>query len=254
MIAPVLWMLIELMAVLALLLWADRWLHRHLQGAMLLLTNDTEIALWLYALILFPGVLLHELSHAVVAALLGVRIGKINILPRRMGNRIQLGFVPIQETDFLRASMIGAAPLFFGSTVIFLLGQFVFGTPEMIAALLQADWLTAVQGLRTAFHAPDMWLWAYLVFAVGNTMLPSNSDMHAWPWLVGMLLGIAAIILLAGGGALLLDGLSRMLTLAVRWVILLGGSTLLVDIPFFACVFLLEKLLVRLKGQYIVYR
>jgi hypothetical protein len=44
---PVLITLGELLVVLALLLLADRWLHRHLQGLMLLLTNDQEIALWL---------------------------------------------------------------------------------------------------------------------------------------------------------------------------------------------------------------
>ena len=53
---PILLTLGELLAVLALLWAADRWLHRRLQGVMLLWTNDPEIALWLYALVLFPGV------------------------------------------------------------------------------------------------------------------------------------------------------------------------------------------------------
>ncbi|HHE72373.1 MAG TPA: hypothetical protein ENL34_08860, partial [Chloroflexi bacterium] len=82
---------IELAITLALLLWADRWLHRHLQGLMLLLTGDEELALWLYAIVLFPGVVLHELSHALMARLVGTRIGRIHVLPRRVGKRIQLG-------------------------------------------------------------------------------------------------------------------------------------------------------------------
>ncbi len=247
-------MLGELVAVVGLLFLADRWLHQHLQGVMFLLAHDREIALWLYALVLFPGVFLHEVSHALVAAVLGVKIGRINIFPRRIGKRIQLGFVPIQETDFLRASLIGAAPLLTGSAVIFALGQHVFGTPEVVRALSKADWLAALQGLRVAFRAPDMWLWAYLAFAVGNTMIPSRADVHAWPLLIGVLVGIGAIVFFAGGDTLLLEGLSRFLTWAVRWVILLGGSTLLVDLPFFGVVFLLEKLLERLTQQRIVYR
>ena len=69
MLNPVILLLAELIVVLGLLLLADRWMHRHLQGVMFLISNDEEIALWLYAIILLPGVALHELSHALVAGL-----------------------------------------------------------------------------------------------------------------------------------------------------------------------------------------
>lgn len=250
---PLLRTLPILAVVLILLLTADRWLHRHLQGVLLLLTNDQEIALWLYALVLFPGVLLHELSHAVVAGLVGVRIGRISIFPRRIGGRIQLGFVPIEETDFLRASLIGAAPLIVGSAVVILTGHLVFGTPEVLTALTAADWVAALQGMRGALQAPDVWIWAYFVFTIGNTMLPSRADTHAWPIFGIALVVVLLIVALAGAGAVLLDGLSRFLVGSVRWVVLLGASTLLIDVPFFICLFLCEKLIERLKGQRIVY-
>jgi len=244
----------ELLAVLALLLLADHWLHQHLQGIMFLLTGDAELALWLYALVLFPGVLIHESSHALVAKILGVRIGRMGIFPRRVGRRIQLGFVPVEETDFLRASLIGAAPLLAGSAVILVLGHYVFGTPEVLAALSAGEWLSALRGLGAALQAPDAWIWAYLVFAVGNTMLPSRSDVHAWPFLGAALVIIAGVMLLAGAGALLLQGIADFLGWAARWVVLLGGCTFLVDLPFFLLLFLLEKGLERWKGQQIVYR
>ncbi|MEE8389241.1 MAG: M50 family metallopeptidase, partial [Anaerolineae bacterium] len=78
---PFLW----LTAALALLLLVERWIHRHLQGVMLLLTGDSEIAVMLYALPLLPGIILHELSHAFAALLLGVRVGRISIRPKRAG-------------------------------------------------------------------------------------------------------------------------------------------------------------------------
>lgn len=243
----------QLLLVLGLLLLADRWLHRHLQGIMYLLTQDQEIALWLYAIILLPGVALHELSHAATAALLRVRIGQISILPRRSGNRIQLGFVPVQQTDFFRSSLIGAAPFFIGSLAIFLLGRAIFGTPEIIAALTAGDFGAALRGLRAALDAPDVWLWAYLLFTVSNTMLPSRSDTHAWPLLFSALIVGAGIVTLAGGGAAILQGLSAALATAVRWLVLLGGSTLLIDLPFFLFLFLLEKTLERLRGMRLEY-
>ncbi len=243
----------ELLAVLGLLLLADRWLHRHLQGVMFLLTNDAEIALWLYALTLFPGVLLHESSHALAARILGVRIGRLSILPRRVGKRIQLGVVPVEETDIFRASLIGAAPLFAGTAAIFAIGHFVFGTPDVLAALGAGDWLAALHALQQAFQAPDVWLWAFLVFTIGNTMLPSRADTHAWPFLGAVFIVVGAIAAFAGAGAALLEGINRLLTLGVRWIILLGASTLLVNAPFFLALFLVEKLLERLTGKRIVY-
>jgi len=251
---PALLPLGELLVVLALLLLADRWLHRHLQGVMLLLTGDREIAVWLYALILLPGVLLHELSHALAAALLGVRIGRISVLPQQKRGRIQLGFVPVEETDFVRASLIGAAPLFVGSGIIIALGYSVFRTPELVAAMALGDWIGALKGLRALFQAPDVWIWAYFVFAVGNTLLPSRADMHAWPLLGLSLLIIAGIGVAAGAGAALLKGLNSLLTGAVHWIVLLGGSTLLIDVPFFLVIFLVEKGLERLRGRYVVYQ
>jgi hypothetical protein len=256
---PMLILLMQLLVVLGLLLGADRWLHRHLQGVMLLLTGDQEIALWLYAIVLLPGVLLHEMSHALTAKLVGVKIGRISLLPKRSPRsprskrRIQLGFVPIQETDFLRASLIGGAPLIFGSIAVVAIGYFVFGTPEILTALSQGDWRSGIEGFLHLLRAPDLWLWAYLVFALSNTMLPSRSDIHAWPFL-GFVIAVAfGLLAMAGGTTLMLDGVGRFLTIAVRWVVLLGASTLLIDVPFFAGIFLLQKALERLKGVRLEY-
>ncbi len=251
---PALSILGELLAVLGILLLADRWLHRHLQGVIFLLTGDTEIALWIYAIILFPGVALHECSHALTAALLGVRSGKISIFPRRVGKQIQLGFVLVQDTDFLRASLIGAAPLLIGGTIVALIGTTLFGTPEVLAALSAGQWGNALQGLFTTLQLPDLWIWAYLVFAISNTMIPSRADIHAWPLLGCILAAILLLILALGGGAWILSWSIPPLTAAARWIILLGISTILVDLPFFSVIFLTEKALERLRGEKIVYK
>lgn len=239
---------LQLGVVLWLLLWADRWLHRNLQGLMYLITEDKDIGLWLYAIILLPGVTLHELSHAFMAGVLGVKIGKINILPRRVNKRVQLGYVPVANTDFLRASLVGFAPLLLGGTVSVIIGHTIFSTPEVITALSAGNWVGGLQGLRDGLREPDFWLWAYLVFAIGNTMLPSRSDIHAWPFLIILLALLAAGIVFIGGQVSLLKGVGQVLALAQRWLVLLSASTLLVDVPFFAFIFLLQRILERIKG------
>lgn len=239
---------VQLLVVLGLLLWSDRWLHRHLQGLMYLLTGDKEIALWLYAIVLLPGVFLHELSHAFVAKLMGVKIGRLNVLPKRKGKRIQLGFVPVQQTDFLRASFIGGAPLFFGSIAVVAIGYLVFGTPEILQALSDGNWMTALESFLEVLRTPDVWVWVYLVFAISNTMLPSRSDVHAWPFLGLVTVSVLVLVIIAGGTTFVLDGVGRFLTIAVRWVVLLGASTLLVDLPLFLLIFLAQKMLEAIRG------
>lgn len=241
-------------AVLGLLLVADRWLHRHLQGVMYLLSGDEEIAVWLYALVLFPGVFIHELSHALMAALLGVRIGRISVLPKRVGDHVHLGFVPVESTDFVRSSLIGAAPLMSGTAVILLVGIHLLGTPSLLAAMEAGQWEAAAQALRQAFHAPDAWLWFYLIFAVGHTMLPSRADVQAWPFLAALFAAVAAVLVAGGAGLLLLDGGRRLLAAAAAWLVLLGGSLLLADLPLFALLAALEWGLMHWTGKRIAYR
>ena len=245
---PLLGTTFQLGLVLWLLMWADRWLHRNLQGLMYLVTEDKDISLWLYAITLLPGVALHELSHAFMAGLLGVKIGKVSILPRRVNRRVQLGYVPVENTDFIRASLVGFAPLLLGGTVSVIIGHTVFGTPEVIAALSTGNWLDGLQALRVVVREPDFWVWAYLVFAVGNTMLPSRSDIHALPLLIIVLALLAAGVVYIGGKVYLLEGVGQMLSLTQKWLVLLGTSTLLVDLPFFAGIFLMQKLVERIRG------
>ena len=87
---PLLWVLVSIPVLLLL----QRWIHAHLHGLSLLLTGKPERAVYIYALVLFPGVLLHELSHWLAATLLGVRAGRFSVMPRhRPDGTIQLGYV-----------------------------------------------------------------------------------------------------------------------------------------------------------------
>lgn len=248
--APFLW----LAATLGLLLLIERWIHRHLQGVMLLLTGDPEMAMVLYALPLLPGIILHEASHAAVALLLGARIGRISIRPKLVGQRVQLGFVPVEKTDAVRASLIGLAPLLVGSGVILVIGYTVFGIGTMGAALVAGDWIRVVEGLVGMLEASDAWIWAFVIFAVGNTMLPSRADRQAWlPVLLFLLLALV-LIWVAGFGPTIVANLSEPLVVALYWLATMCTLTLIVDLPFTLAIALAEKLLERVRGFRVEYQ
>jgi hypothetical protein len=248
--APFLWVA----ATLGLLLLIEHWIHRHLQGVMLLLTIDPEMAMVLYALPLLPGIILHELSHAIMAILLGARIGRISIRPKLAGQRVQLGFVPVEKTDAVRASLIGLAPLLVGSGVILLIGYLVFDIGAVRAALVVGDWTSVLAGMEGMLKAPDAWVWAYFIFAVGNTMLPSRADRQAWLPVILFLLLALALVWVTGFGPAFFSSLSEPLTVALHWLAMMGTLTLIADLPFALAIALAEKLLERLRGYRVEYQ
>ncbi len=237
-------------AALVALLRLERWIHQHLQGVALLTVGDREVAVWLYALPLLPGVILHELSHALAARLVGVRVGRVSVLPVRQGDRIQLGFVPVERTGPVRTTLIGLAPLLVGCLVLILIGHLGLGLGPVGMALAGADWAKAWAYLKSAIHAPNAAVWIYLAFAVSNTMLPSRSDMRAWPVLALFFAVVVGLVLLLDLGPALAVPLSATL----RWLAAACTLTVLIDIPFFLLIFLLEWALSRLKGVRVEYR
>lgn len=240
-------------AALALLLLIERWIHRHLQGIMLLATGDPEIAVVLYALPLLPGILLHELSHALAAILLGVRIGRISIHPKLAGQRVQLGFIPVEKTDAVRASLIGLAPLLTGSLIILLIGYGVFGIGAMETALATGDWGAVLAWLPGIPRARDAWLWAYAIFAVSNTMLPSRADRQAWMPVLLFLLLIGGIVAATGLGPAVAPRLAAPLGTALRWLAATCTLTIVADLLFVLPIALGERLLERTRGMRVDY-
>jgi hypothetical protein len=246
---PLLWLAVTLV----LLLLVERWIHRHMQGTMLLLTGDREKAVLLYALPLLPGILLHELSHAFVALLLGVQVGRISIRPKLANKRIQLGFIPVEKTDVVRASLIGLAPLLIGSIAILLIGYLIFGIGAIGAAFVAGNWTSLLAELPGMLEAPDLWIWAYVIFAVSNTMMPSRSDRQTWTPVILFLLLIGLLIWVTGLGHAIVKGLVVPLTTALRWLTAMYAFTIAVDLPFILLIALVEGLVVRVKGVRVEY-
>jgi len=245
--------LLGLAVTLALLLLVERWIHRHLQGTMLLLTGDREIAAVLYALPLMPGVLLHEISHALTAKVLGVRVGRVSIRPRLSNGRIQLGFVPIEETDAVRASLIGLAPLLAGSTVILLIGYLFFGIGGLQRAVVDQAWPALMAHFIQMVRTPDVWVWVYLIFVTSNTMLPSQSDREPWTPVLLFLVLAGVLAWLAGLGPRIVERFGKPLQLATRWLTTMYGLTLLADLPFMALILLVERGIGRIRGMRVDY-
>ncbi len=130
----------------------------------LLIFGNKNPGLWLYSLVFLPGTILHELSHWLVAELLGVHTGEITILPN-LGNtesdRQKLGSVATESTGPIRGFLIGAAPFVTGLLTLSLLGYFVF-----IPSLLSWQYILILYG----------------IVVVGSSMMLSREDRRSLPF------------------------------------------------------------------------
>lgn len=204
------------------LVYLQRLLHREIQIIFYLITRNKPLTIALFSMLFFPGVFLHEASHFLMAKVLGVRTGKFSLLPQSLDTGyLQLGYVETERTDILRDSLIGLAPIIAGTLVVAYTGVVQLRLDALWHVLSngQADlfWM----GLKLLPTVPDFFLWFYLTFAVSSTMLPSESDRHAWLPL-GMWLGALLVIaVFAGAGTWMLQNLAPLFDPLLRSVALL---------------------------------
>lgn len=253
-----LWWLLILAGPLLLL---QRLLHREIQSIFLLATRRADVAMVLFSIIFFPGVVLHEFSHYVIALILGVPTGRMSLIPRVIptGNakqggsaRLQLGFVETAHTDLVRDALIGLAPLLFGGLFIAYVGLNRLELNALWESFIQGGEISLINSLSMLSTRPDFWIWFYFLFAISSTMMPSASDRRAWLSLL-LALGLLLLIsLLVGAGPWLIVHAAPVFNQALRAMSAVFGISVAVHLALLPPVYLIRKLLVRLTGLEVV--
>lgn len=124
------------------------------------IAKSREKASVLLSIIFLPGTFIHEISHFITALFLIVPVGQLNLVPEADDKGVKLGSVAIGKTDFIRASLIGLAPIITGGGILF--------------------W--AITFLLSPGHLENPWFIAafiYLVFEITHTMFSSRRDLYA---------------------------------------------------------------------------
>ncbi|MCB8984332.1 MAG: hypothetical protein H6659_10940 [Ardenticatenaceae bacterium] len=251
---PFVWVALAFM----ILLFLQRWIHTHLHGLSLLISGKPQYAVILYAIILLPGVVLHEVSHWLAASLLGVRTGKLSIIPRvQTDGSIQLGYVEYYKGRTLgpiRESIIGGAPLISGTLVILLIGFRVFNVEGLTAALQTGDVDRLTLALSHLFQTNDFFVWLYLLFAICNAMMPSASDRRAWPAFLLTMLVVAVIAYLLGLADVVIANLAGPVVTIFGYLGVALSMAIAVDLVFIVLIAVLEGIISRVKGVSVRYR
>ena len=241
------------LSTLLLLMLVQRWVHQHLHGVAYLLSGQPDMALMLYSLPLLPGVALHELSHALMATVLGVKTANLTLIPRRQPDgHVRLGSVQVERVDVVRSSLIGLAPLLAGSLAILFIIRFAFDVNTLGVAVQHGDLAALLGSLGGLLRAPDAWLWLYLLFSVANAMMPSPSDRETWPPVILFSLLLLSLAVAFGLNAAI-EGVGTIIDQIMRWLAAAFTITLIVDLPFVVIIFLIEVTSSRALGRRVEY-
>jgi len=221
----------------------------------LIITRDTRLTMGIFQIIFLPGVFLHEASHYVMAKILRVPTGRFSILPQPLTDgRLRLGYVETARSDIVRDSLIGAAPLIIGTIFVTYISVAQLEMRVLWDVLRNGQFNLFWMGLRALPKVQDFYLWLYLTFAVSSTMMPSESDRHAWLELVIAVGVLFSVTLLIGAGPWMLNNVAPLISNFLNAVAVIFGLSSAVHIMLVLPTFLIHKLLARVTGVDVVSR
>lgn len=203
----------------------------------------------IFSMLFLPGIFLHELSHFWMAKILGVQTGKFSIFPQSLPDgRLQLGYVETAKSDVVRDSLIGAAPLIVGTIFVAFVAIYKLEMRLLWDVFRNGQLDLFWMGIRVLPQVSDFYVWFYLVFAVSSTMLPSQSDRHAWLELIIYLGVMFAIVLLFGAGPWMLSTIAPRVSNFLSSVAIIFGLSGFVHVLLILPTALIHKLLARVTG------
>jgi hypothetical protein len=186
--------LIELIAIF----FVSQLVVKNLFRFFLLVFRNHTVSMSLVTAILFPGTVIHELSHLFTAEVLGVRTGKLTLIPESLEGHIKAGSVEISQTDPFRRYIIGLAPTLIGVPTLAVISWWINTLIPFVWASVQSGTLFGDSNFYLLIFA------AYLLFTISNTMFSSPQDLKDFlPF---------AITILLFGGALYVAGVRITLT------------------------------------------
>lgn len=147
---------------LILLSWLCKKLQIALGRSFYLMTKSHNTSVILLTILFFPGTLIHEMAHALMAGVMLLNVGEIKLTPEIGEDSVKLGSVQIEQSDPFRRALVGVAPVIFGVGILISSLLYLFSHLEKSAGIPYSIWLIII----------------YIIFVITNTMFSSRKDLE----------------------------------------------------------------------------
>jgi hypothetical protein len=248
--------IILLVASTLLLITCRWWIQKRLQGLVVLLGGSRSLSIKLYSLLFLPGVILHEISHFIMAALLAVPTGEISIFPDskptpNKESEVSLGSVKVAKTDFVRATLIGLAPFITGSIALYALVNIFF--VDIVAAPTLLAGIRMLSNEASKLQNAQTWMVIYAILTVANTMFLSRSDIRSWPVVAVFVAIICGLLIFSGFFDSVAQVVMRFVTALARSLTSSFFFAAVIDGCVIVVLYLFEKIVEKITKKRIVY-
>ncbi len=153
-----------------------------------------------YRIFIAPGIIIHEVSHAIGCILTGAKVLEIKVFQREGG---YVKHTP-PRVPLIGKPIISLAPIFGGVIILYLL-TVVFGMRNVDGAIWAGSSST-ITGFVKLFEAAFdfigarwtsvfFWIFIYFLIAITTTMAPSHTDMKHAVFGLGVLLVIGSALI-----------------------------------------------------------
>lgn len=181
------WLFLAL--IIFLLLRVQGAIQRRIFGVGYMLAADHSMAAVVYTLVLFPGIVLHEVTEWVTAGILNFRTVRSMRWPEADQNgELDPKFVTVEypkrekglgppgpaarAKDLFSRALVEIAPTLAGLACTLLISNNLLGFPDLIRELPSGDLTRIGPALGAVVRRPDFFLWFYVLFTISNSMMP----------------------------------------------------------------------------------
>lgn len=195
----------------ALLRRMETWVHQHVFKVGWLVTQNYQTTTILYYAFFLPGVLLHELTYWLAAGAVNVRAERSIKWPEKQEvGELKLNFIQIStRAGIYRRAIISIMPLAVGILSIWWISANIYDLQAVVSVMSTGDLNDVAEAIQLLLHAPNFWLWAYVIFTVGNTMFPQiPRDLRGWRTLLLIAGSIVVVLTIIGLGGEIFQALN----------------------------------------------
>ena len=122
----------------------------------------------------------------------------------------------------------------------------------LLEVLVNDQWGLFWMGVGLLPQVKNFYLWSYLAFAVSSTMLPSESDRHAWLPLGLWALVLLALAVFAGAGPWMLERVAPVVNGFLNAAATFFGLSNAVHVVFIIPLLILHRALICVMKVYVV--